>query len=91
MFRADRTKTHRHLVSNFVDKTIPSTVRASSQRMRATWLVTHMVAGVRADVLLRAAGVESLESLTRYLAYMPQDDGDQVRATMRASLQAARP
>lgn len=90
LFRADRTKTHRHLVSNFVDKTIPSAVRASSQRMRATWLVTHMVAGVRADVLLRAAGVESLESLTRYLAYMPQVDGDQVRAAMRASLQAAR-
>lgn len=90
LFRADRTKTHRHLVSNFVDKTIQNPVRASSQRMRATWLLTHMVAGVRADVLLRAAGVESLEALTRYLAYMPEADADQVRTTMRASLKVAR-
>lgn len=90
LFRADRTKTHRHLVSNFVDKTIQNPVRASSQRMRATWLVTHMIARVRPDVLLQAAGVESLEALTRYLAYIPAADAVEMRATMRDSLKATR-
>lgn len=88
LFRADRSATHRHLVSNFVDKTTSCGVRPSSQRMRATWLVGHMVAGVRADVLLAAAGIESLESLTRYLQYMPQADRDTTRRALRASVQA---
>lgn len=85
LFRSDRTTTHRHLVSNFVDKTLQCGVRPSSQRMRATWLVGHMVAGVRADALLAAAGIESLESLTRYLQYMPEADRKATREALRAS------
>ncbi len=39
----------------------------SPQRMRATWLVRHLDAGVRADALLKAAGLDSLAVLGRYL------------------------
>lgn len=89
LFRADRLRTHRHLVSNFVDKTISCGVRPSSQRMRATWLVTHMLAGVRADVILAAAGVESLEALTRYLQYMPSAEAAAARQALRSSFSAS--
>ncbi len=59
----------------------------SPQRMRATWLVRHLDAGVRADALLRAAGLDSLAVLDRYLPALHHLTDDQVLD----SLTGARP
>ncbi len=83
LFRADRQKTHRHLVANFVDKSVACEIPVSSQRMRATWLVTHMAAHVRVDALMMAAGVSSLEALTRYVQFLPPSDGSWHRRALR--------
>jgi hypothetical protein len=83
LFRPTREKTHPNLISNFVDKTTPGRVRANAQRMRSTWLVTHMTAGTPPKVLVEAAGVDSLEALTRFLRFVPDVDPTAARRAMR--------
>ena len=51
------------------DRRVP---RPVPQRMRATWLVAHLAAGTRVDVLLAQAGLDSLAALDRYLPFVPQ-------------------
>lgn len=50
----------------------------SPQRMRATWLVRHLDAGTRVDALLRAAGLDSLAVLDRYLTALAPLTPEQV-------------
>jgi len=38
--------------------------------MRSTWIVTQLSAGTNVRALVRAAGVDSLEAFTRYLAFV---------------------
>ncbi|MDP3894770.1 MAG: hypothetical protein Q8Q44_26285 [Nocardioides sp.] len=83
MFRPTRQTTHKNLTGNFVDKTTPSRVRANTQRMRATWIVTHLTAGTPAKALVEAAGVDSLEALTRYLRFAPNTDAAETRRALR--------
>lgn len=85
VFRPRRDKTHRNLVGNFVDKTNVARVRPNLQRMRATWIVTHLTAGSPVKALVEAAGVDSLEALTRYLRYVPDADINAYRAAFRAA------
>ncbi len=53
------------------DPTIP---RLTPQRMRATWLVRHLDAGVRADVLMACAGLTDLGTLDRYVRWLAPVD-----------------
>ncbi len=85
VFRPRRDKAHRNLVGNFVDKTNIVRVRPNLQRMRATWIVTHLTAGSPVKALVQAAGVDSLEALTRYLGYVPDADIREYRAAFRAA------
>lgn len=84
-FRPRRDKTHRNLVGNFVDKTNIARVRPNLQRMRATSIVTHLTAGSPVKALVEAAGVESLEALTRYLRYVSDADINTYRAEFRSA------
>lgn len=71
-------------LNNFTThRTIQGSVHASTQRMRATWLVTHMSAGTPPRHLLEAAGVDSLESLTRYLQFTSVVAPSDVRRALR--------
>ncbi|MBC7680025.1 MAG: hypothetical protein H7233_13720, partial [Pseudorhodobacter sp.] len=54
----------------------------SPQRMRATWLVRHLDAGVRVDALLTAAGLDSVTTLDRYLVALHPLTADDVLAAM---------
>lgn len=83
LFRPTREKTHRNLIGNFVDKTSPGRVRANAQRMRSTWIVTHLSAGTPVTALVEAAGVDSLEALTRFLRFVPHMDATEARKTLR--------
>lgn len=82
-FRPGRTTTHKNAVSNFVAKTTGVGVRPSSQRLRVTWIVRHLAAGTPVAALIGAAGVESLEALTRYVRFVPALDAATVRRRLR--------
>lgn len=83
LFRPTREKTHKNLIGNFVDKTGPGRVRANAQRMRSTWIVTHLTAGTPVKALVEAAGVDSLEALTRFLRFVPELDTTVARRALR--------
>lgn len=85
VFRPRRESTHKNLITNFIDKTNQGRVRVSTQRMRATWIVTHLSAGSPVKPLIAAAGVDSLEALTRYLRFVPDSDISQWRAAFRSA------
>ena len=83
VFRPTRQKSHKNLIANFVDKTSPGQVRANAQRMRSTWLVTQLTAGSPPRALVEAAGVDSLEALTRFLRFVPDVDPTTARRALR--------
>ena len=83
LFRPTREKTHKNLIGNFVDKTGPGRVRANAQRMRSTWIVTQLSAGTPVKALVEAAGVDSLEALTRFLRFVPELDTAAARRALR--------
>lgn len=85
VFRPRRTSTHANALINFVDKSKPGRVRATAQRMRVTWMVTHLRAGTPVKPLVTAAGVDSLEALTRYLRYVPEADAQTWRQALRTA------
>jgi len=79
----------RNAVSNLVARARrggdPRLPPVSPQRMRATWIVRHLDAGVRADALLAAAGLDSLAVLDRYLPTLrPLAPADVVAELTRA-------
>jgi integrase len=72
-FRENHTANYPNLISSFVVRSGAMRVRPTSQRLRATWIVHHLDAGVPVVTLMRAAGVESLEAFTRYVRFVAAD------------------
>ncbi|MBC7678662.1 MAG: hypothetical protein H7233_06705 [Pseudorhodobacter sp.] len=72
LFRPDAPgRGGRNGISNLVDRHLDPTVeRFSPQRARATWIVRHLEAGTRVDLLLAAAGVTSLSAFAGYVQHM---------------------
>ncbi|SDM53211.1 hypothetical protein SAMN05216368_101240 [Cryobacterium flavum] len=60
--------------------------RPRSDRLRATWIVTHLQAGTRIKELTRALGVEKFENLPRYLEYVQALDVASYRAQLRGTV-----
>ncbi|MGZ0711301.1 hypothetical protein ACWPKO_23535 (plasmid) [Coraliomargarita sp. W4R53] len=58
-------------ISDFVRVTHGDHTRPLPQRMRATWLVRRMSAGMPVQDLLYEAGVKSLDALARYDRFLP--------------------
>jgi hypothetical protein len=83
VFRPDRDTTWRTVVNNFVQRA-PGAVAVRSQRLRATWIVGHLAAGTHATTLVEAAGVDSLEALTRYLPFVTPLAEDAARMELRS-------
>jgi integrase len=69
-FRENHTVAYDNLISNFVDRSIVRGPRPETQRMRATWIVHHLSNCAPVTVLMRAAGVSSLEAFTRYVGFV---------------------
>lgn len=84
VFRPRRTSSHSNTIGNFVDKVVDGRVHPTAQRMRVTWMVTHLAAGTPVKPLIVAAGLDSLEALTRYLQFVPDADITQIRREFRA-------
>lgn len=70
IFKPGRTGAGKNLISNFVASAKADGVHAQTQRMRSTWLVQQMAARTPLPALVEAAGVDSLEALTRYLPFV---------------------
>jgi integrase len=69
VFCSGRTAAGKNLVTNFVARTETDGISPNSQRMRATWIVGHLNRGTAVIVLMRTAGVASLEAVTRYVQF----------------------
>lgn len=82
-FRENHSAFYPNLVTNFVDRSRVVGVRPQSQRLRSTWIVRHLAAATPVALLLRTAGVESLEALTRYLRFVPESEVLEDRARLR--------
>jgi integrase len=78
---ADRTS-YKNLISNFVANST-GTERPRSDRMRATWIVTHLRARTDMRALMEAAGVSKFENLSRYLQFVPELDTAEYRKHLR--------
>ena len=81
VFLTDRNRTVNDVVSAFTSKLAapPGTPPITARRLRNTWLVTHLANRVDASTLMQAAGLESLESISRLASFVPAvSDADRI-------------
>lgn len=84
LFVAGRKGCGKNLIGNFVNRN-DATVHVQAQRLRNTWLVVQMTACTPLPELIEAAGVESLEALSRFLPFVERKDPRQSRRVLRAA------
>ena len=77
--------TYKNLLSGFVENTV-GTVRPRSDRLRATWIVTHLRARTDMRALMEAAAVSKFENLARYLSFVPELDTVEYRQHLRGAV-----
>lgn len=70
-----------NLLSSFTENTIGNP--PNGHRLRNTWLVTHLTAGVPMKDLFRASGFAKFEHLPRLLQYVPDNSTARFRAVLR--------
>ena len=88
VFLPQRSRTENDVVSAFVAKTLHprGTPTVTVRRLRNTWLVTQMVNRVDVLTLMEAAGLQSLESISRLAQFVPRPTADQRYAQLRGTL-----
>lgn len=82
LFRPGVSRT-RNLITVFVARSTGATLHPSSQRMRTTWLVRQLAAGLPMQDLLAAAGLASMDALVRYQCFLPPASGVVRAGTVR--------
>ncbi|QYF74870.1 hypothetical protein [Cryobacterium sp. PAMC25264] len=82
VFLPNRTSTETNVVSAFVSRTSrpTGTPTVRVRRLRNTWLVQQMTDRVDVFTLMEAAGLQSLESISRLASYVPRPS-DEARAS----------
>jgi integrase len=80
-------RTKSRLKNLFNTQNVSGTGAPSTNRMRATWMVALLSAGIPIRALLDAAGFEYLESFDRYTHFLPDPDP----VVSRRLLRGARP
>lgn len=92
LFRPQRTTVGANVVYNMIHRSKGRPFQINSQRMRATWIVTHLRAGVPVQALLDASGIETLGALGRFYRHLPQVDAQEARSalTRRARTEGCR-
>lgn len=68
----------KNLIANLLRHTKPP-VPLTTHRMRATWIVGHLAAGIPATTLAKAAGLENTAALRLYLPFIPELDQREYR------------
>jgi site-specific recombinase XerC len=79
-FRPERTRIVRNDILTFIDRCTDKGQDAKFciQRLRVTWMVGHLAAGVPVGVLAQAAGVAATH-LVKYVRFVPVPDADEAR------------
>jgi integrase len=81
-FLPDRTQITRGHVTAFIGRCSDREEAAFNvQRLRITWMVTHLTAGTPLSALVRASGVTPAQ-LTKYLSFVPPLDDDLARRSL---------
>ncbi|MGY4856837.1 hypothetical protein [Cryobacterium sp. AP23] len=70
-----------NMLSSFTATTTGRAPRGD--RLRATWLVTHLHSGTRMKELLSASGIRKFENLAVYLEYLPELEISEYRRALR--------
>jgi len=85
VFLPHRTRTENDVVSSFVARTSrpTGTPTVSVQRLRNTWLVQQMTNRVDVLTLMEAAGLKSLESISRLASFVPRPSDAERAAQLR--------
>lgn len=80
-----RARKGKNLVNTFIATSVlsPHQPRPQTNRMRATWLVTHLAARTDMRALMTASGVGKFENLARLLQYVPALDTVEYRRMLR--------
>jgi len=74
MFHPGRTVVKKKDIPNFLDRlNFPTLPRLTTQRLRVTWIVRQLTAGVPVHVVAAAAGVGPAQ-IARYFRFMPDID-----------------
>jgi integrase len=81
-FRAGHTTENPNLITDFVSRS-RGRIQLQARRMRTTWIVHHLNAGTPAVALIRAAGVNSLAALDRFLPFA--EPADELNEALRGS------
>ncbi len=58
--------------------------RLSTQRMRATWIVRMLNAGIKVNVIMAMAGVTDYYAIGRYVQFMDEVPVAEAHAALRA-------
>jgi len=84
LFLPERDGVRRHHIPNFVGRCSQTSGgdTVSVERLRITWIVRHLEAGVPVPVLARAAGVLPAQ-LTKYLVFVALPSDDEARRLLR--------
>lgn len=83
LFRPGHGVFYPNIVTNFVARSAGVELKPQSPRMRATWVVTMLTAGLPPHALMLAAGVTSLEAFTRFMEFVPAGDKALARFMLR--------
>ena len=85
VFLPQRTRTGNDVVSSFVARTSrpTGTPTVRVQRLRNTWLVQQMTNRVDVLTLMEAAGLKSLESISRLASFVPRPSDTERTAQLR--------
>lgn len=62
---------------------IPGLPKPQSNRLRNTWLITHLAARTDMRALMQAAGISKFENLAALLKHLPELDSDEYRRLLR--------
>jgi hypothetical protein len=83
-----RRNNSKNLVTAFIQQSVqpPGMPRPQTNRMRATWLVTHLTARTDMRALMTASGVGKFENLARLLQFVPKLDTVAYRQHLRREL-----
>lgn len=87
VFLPNRTRTGNEVVSAWVARSLtpPGTPTVRVRRMRNTWLVAHMANRVDVLTLMEAAGLQSLESISRLAGFVPRPSDEARTSQLRGT------
>jgi hypothetical protein len=83
LFRPNVRRTGQLVSGSFVAYSTRTAVQPTLQRMRVTWIVHHLASQTPLPGLMLAAGITSLESMRRYMRYLPNPAAEEFRRHLR--------